>query len=75
MVGDPNQAIYAWNGADAVYLNRFDEFFSPSETVDLTTNFRSTPQILRAAAAVLETEPLLAHRPDGPFPTVQRCDD
>lgn len=75
VVGDPNQAIYAWNGADAVYLNRFDEFFSPSETVDLTTNFRSTPQILRAAAAVLEVEPLQAHRPDGPFPTVQRCDD
>lgn len=75
VVGDPNQAIYAWNGADAVYLNRFDEFFSPSETVDLTTNFRSTPQILRAAAAVLGTEPLEAHRPDGPFPTVQRCDD
>ncbi|MEM7288433.1 MAG: ATP-dependent DNA helicase UvrD2 [Actinomycetota bacterium] len=75
VVGDPNQAIYAWNGADAVYLDRFEEFFSPSETVELTTNFRSTPQILRAAAAVLETEPLEAHRPDGPFPGVQRCDD
>lgn len=75
VVGDPNQAIYAWNGADAVYLNRFDDFFSPAETLELTTNFRSTPQILRAAAAVLGVEPLRAHRSDGPLPSVQRCDD
>ncbi len=75
VVGDPNQAIYAWNGADAVYLNRFDEFFSPSETVALTTNFRSTPQILRGAAAVLGADALEAHRPDGSLPSITRCDD
>ena len=75
VVGDPHQAIYGWNGADARYLDRFEEAF-PAErhpgvaVLHLRDNYRSTPQVLATAAAVLATTRLVAHRPDGPMPTV-----
>ena len=76
VVGDPNQAIYSWNGADAGYLQRFDEHFPGGQTVELRRNFRSTPQILSAAAAVQgHAGRLEPNRPDGPLPTVHRYDD
>lgn len=75
-VGDANQAIYSWNGADAGYLHRFEEYFPGSKTVELSDNFRSTPQILDAAARVLHgAGRLRSNRNDGPLPTVEPCDD
>lgn len=75
-VGDANQAIYSWNGADAGYLERFDEYFPGAKTVELSDNFRSTPQILDAAARVLHSAGRLRpNRNDGPLPTVEPCDD
>ncbi|MCZ7629826.1 MAG: UvrD-helicase domain-containing protein [Microthrixaceae bacterium] len=44
VVGDPNQAIYSWNGADARYLVDFDRFFPGGSTVTLHDNYRSTPR-------------------------------
>lgn len=80
VVGDPNQAIYAWNGADASYLLDFEEHFPTAATVVLDENYRSTPQILGIANAVLSTG--RAHhfelRPtldDGPVPDVRRLAD
>ncbi|MFN7148723.1 MAG: ATP-dependent DNA helicase UvrD2 [Microthrixaceae bacterium] len=75
VVGDPNQAIYAWNGADARYLTDFDRWFPGGETVTLEDNYRSTPQILTVANAVLASGTnvpirLRPHRPAGPMPTV-----
>ena len=75
VVGDPHQAIYGWNGADARYLDRFEEAFPADRfpgvaVLHLRDNYRSTPQVLAAAAAVLATSRLVAHRPDGPLPTV-----
>ncbi len=81
VVGDPNQAIYAWNGADARYLERFDDFHPGGETVALVDNYRSSPQILAVANAVLATgrgtrpDALVPNRPDGPIPTVRALDD
>ncbi|MFV2039113.1 MAG: ATP-dependent helicase [Acidimicrobiales bacterium] len=76
VVGDPNQAIYTWNGADAAYLEGFPRHFLGAETVKLTDNFRSTPQILAAAAAIRGSAGRLrANRPDGPLPTIARCAD
>jgi DNA helicase-2/ATP-dependent DNA helicase PcrA len=57
VVGDPNQAIYAWNGADARFLVDFDRWFPNGETVTLANNYRSTPEILAAANAVLSAGP------------------
>jgi len=75
VVGDPNQAIYTWNGADADYLINFKQWFPASGTVRLAENYRSSPQILSAANAVLGAKdanpnPLRANRPDGPEPKV-----
>ena len=79
-VGDPNQAIYAWNGADARYLTEFDRYFPGSDTVTLEDNYRSTPQVLTVANAVLDAGHhtpirLRPHRPDGLVPTVRNFDD
>ena len=76
VVGDPNQAIYAWNGADADYLVGFERWFPTSETVELADNYRSSPQVLAVANAVLapshpRSAPLRPHRPDGAAPSVR----
>ncbi len=76
VVGDPNQAIYRWNGADAGFLLEFPRHFPGARVIDLVDNYRSSPQILGVATAVLDggaSSPaprLRAHRPDGPVPTV-----
>lgn len=75
VVGDPNQAIYAWNGADARFLDRFDHEFPGGELVRLDDNYRSSPQILATANAVLAAGPgeprrLRPHAADGPHPVI-----
>lgn len=76
VVGDPDQAIYSWNGADARYLQNFNDYFPNAKTVVLDDNFRSTPQIIAAASAVLGVGSSLATtRPDGPFPSVRAATD
>lgn len=79
-VGDPNQAIYAWNGADARYLTDFEKYFPNSSTVTLEDNYRSTPQVLTVANAVLDAGhsvpiKLRSHRPDGLIPVVREYPD
>ncbi len=80
IVGDPNQAIYAWNGADARYLVDFDHWFPGGATVTLEDNYRSTPQILAVANGVLQLGAnvpirLRPHRPAGAVPTVRAFED
>jgi len=70
VVGDPDQAIYAWNGADAGYLADFSRRFPDGEVVALDRNYRSTPQVLALANATLGRPRLTATRADGPVPTV-----
>lgn len=54
IVGDPDQAIYGWNGADSSLLYDFCDHFPSATTISLVDNHRSQPQIIRAADAVLE---------------------
>lgn len=75
VVGDPDQAIYGWNGADPDLLRSIDRHLPGIAVVTLRTNFRSTPSILAAAARVLDRTPQPAVRPDGDPPTVTACDD
>ena len=71
VVGDPNQAIYAWNGADATYLGDFQSHFPGATVLRLDDNYRSSPQVLAIANAVIGgRHRLRAHEPDGPLPTV-----
>lgn len=53
VVGDPNQSIYGWNGADARYIRNFIDFFPDGHVIQLTTNYRSNPTVVRIADAVL----------------------
>ena len=53
VVGDPDQAIYGWNGADSSLLSNFCSHFPSATTISLTDNHRSQPQIIQAANAVL----------------------
>ncbi len=75
VVGDPNQAIYAWNGAEPRLLEAFAERYPTAETIRLTANYRSSPQILTVANTVLGRAArgagvLTPNRSDGPVPTV-----
>ena len=65
LVGDPDQAIYGWNGADPDFIRQVDQHFPGVAVVNLQTNFRSTPEVLSAAARVLDREPQLAVRVAG----------
>ncbi len=73
-VGDPNQAIYGWNGGDAGLLSQVTERWSEAQVVNLDDNHRCTPQIVSAAASVLgaEGDRLSSSAPEGPGPAV-RC--
>jgi DNA helicase-2/ATP-dependent DNA helicase PcrA len=71
VVGDPNQAIYAWNGADPSFLTGFARRFPGTTVLRLDDNYRSSPQVLAVANAVLGGRSALrAQAPDGPLPTV-----
>lgn len=52
-VGDDDQSIYGFGGAEASYLVGFREIWPDAVTVRLEDNFRSSPQVLRVANAVL----------------------
>ncbi|MHB8289988.1 MAG: ATP-dependent helicase [Acidimicrobiales bacterium] len=53
VVGDPDQAIYAWNGSDPELMNRFTDHFPGAVEVFLRKNYRSSPQVVGASAKVL----------------------
>ena len=53
VVGDPNQAIYRWNGADAGYLSNFAATHPDATVITLRTNHRSSPPVVAAAGRVL----------------------
>src|SRR5207248_3067134 len=74
VVGDDDQAVYGFTGADAGYLVHFARHFPGAGVVRLEENYRSTPQVLAAAHAVLpggsrRKKPLRPTLADGPLPT------
>ncbi len=77
-VGDPNQAIYGWNGADPTLLGRLPDAVPGMEVVRLDENHRSTPQVVAAASAGLGRSAAVPPRSlgaDGPMPVVTAFDD
>ena len=89
VVGDPRQAVYAWNGADPTLLGRIPTLLPGAVVLRLDENHRSSPHIVSAASAVLATAertrtpgpgpgeepPVAAGLVEGPPPTVSGFDD
>ncbi|GHU57016.1 DNA helicase [Clostridia bacterium] len=54
IVGDSDQTIYSWRGAHIKLFLGFDKEYSKTKTILLSTNYRSTPEILNSANALIE---------------------
>lgn len=52
-VGDEDQAIYRWRGAEVEHILRFDQDFPGARVIALETNYRSTSGILESASALV----------------------
>ncbi len=80
VVGDPNQSVYGFNGADPTLLDRLPDILRGTTVIRLDENHRCTPQVVAVATAVLreggsfggagEVALPRTTRVDGPVPKV-----
>ncbi len=77
VVGDPNQSVYGFNGADPTLVDRLPEILRGTRVIRLDENHRCTPQVVAVATAVLresgepdDVVPPRSTRVDGPVPRV-----
>ncbi len=81
VVGDSDQSIYSWRGADIRNILDFEEDFPEARTIRLEQNYRSTQHILDAANAVIEhnadrqEKRLWSELGDGELVRVVECQD
>ncbi len=53
IVGDPDQTIYTWRGANVAFLLEFEKKHPGTKTVMMLENYRSTPQVIAAANSLI----------------------
>lgn len=53
VVGDPDQTIYTWRGANVRFLLDFDQRFQDTHTIMMVENYRSVPQVLDVANSLI----------------------
>ena len=81
VVGDPDQSIYGWRGADISNILEFQEHYPEAAVVKLGENFRSTAPILAVADHLIKhnvrrkDKPLFTKREGGEKPIVMTCVD
>jgi DNA helicase-2/ATP-dependent DNA helicase PcrA len=81
VVGDPDQAIYGWRGADISNILDFEEHFPGATAILLGENFRSTSPILQAADTLIKKnehrrdKPLFTSKEGGEPISVIRCNN
>jgi ATP-dependent DNA helicase UvrD/PcrA len=68
VIGDPDQAIYGFRGADVGFFLRFGRDFPGAATVQLTRNYRSSPAVVAAALAAVRPSTLVPGRKLEPAP-------
>ncbi len=72
VVGDPNQSVYGWNGADPALMDRLPDVFPGTRVLRLDLNHRCSPQVVAVAAAALGLAPSGIGEAGGP--TSSRAD-
>jgi DNA helicase-2/ATP-dependent DNA helicase PcrA len=81
VVGDPDQSIYGWRGADISNILEFEKHYPDAVTIPLGENFRSTNQIIETADTLIRNNKKRKHKDlsavkgDGPPVEITLCRD
>jgi len=64
-IGDPNQAIYGFRGADVGFIKKFQKDYTQTKIIPLLQSYRCTNTILRASNQVIEEQEILSGLQEG----------